>query len=107
MGKKTHMMMDWEIMQPKKDGYERGLSLPPQRWLITAEVRGSMGTEGGRDGQSCGRMDGGEGRASSIEEGKRQMERGVMAALRVAGTQLGRKMAREGGSQVSEGWAQM
>lgn len=33
----------------KKAGYERGF---PQRWLITAEVRGSMGTEGGRDGQS-------------------------------------------------------
>lgn len=36
----------------KKDGYERGFLLPQQRWLITEEVRGSMGTEGCRDGQS-------------------------------------------------------
>lgn len=43
-----------------------------------------------------------------MEEGKRQMEwGGVMAALRVAGTQGERKMAREGGRQVSEGWTQM
>lgn len=51
-GEKMHMMMDQEIMWPKKDGYERGSPLPPQRWLITAEVRGSVDAEGGRDGQS-------------------------------------------------------
>ena len=57
-----HVMMDWEITRPKENDNERGSPLPPQRWLITEEVRGSKGTEGGRDGQSCGGMDGGEGK---------------------------------------------
>lgn len=61
-GEKTHMMMDWEITRPKENGNERGSPLHPQRWLITGEVRGSAGTEGGRDGQSWGRRDGGEGK---------------------------------------------
>lgn len=42
-GKKTHMMMDWEITRPKENGNERGSPLHPQRWLITEEVRGSAG----------------------------------------------------------------
>lgn len=111
LGEKTCMMMDREIMQPKKDGYERGFPLPPQRWLITAEVRRSMGAEGGRDGQSWGRMDEGEGRASWLEEGRRQMESGVMVALRVTGTERGRKegvrWVRDGprcGEGVLERW---
>lgn len=53
MGKKkthTHTVMDWETMQPpplrpKKHGYEWGFPLALQRWLITEEVRGSLGTE--------------------------------------------------------------
>lgn len=74
MGKKTHMMMDWEIMRPEKDGYEKGFALPPQRRLINAEVRESMGTEGGRDGQSRGRVEAREGRGLHQGGRRKQME---------------------------------
>lgn len=73
----------------QKNGYERGFPPPPQRWLITAEVRRSMGTKGRRMADKV--EDGGEGR--------RQMEMaGVMEALRVAGAQQ-----KEGRWQGEEG----